>query len=181
MSEQDLPEFPVNSRFHLLPLPSITPGKCAVCGSVERPVIDFMLNIDFYGAVLICTTCMSEAAQLLGMVPPEIHSKATEGLALHLTELLDLNEMVGVPRERYNDIVVAVSGLSDVLLFSGSSDNVMVAGPHGEVQQSLFGNPPETEQGPDGSPEQDDNTIVSEGPTSVSSSSKYGSHPTISD
>lgn len=54
-----------NSRFHYLEPPFPLPGKCAVCGNVKRPVVDFGQNIDPYGAVLICTACVSEAHALL--------------------------------------------------------------------------------------------------------------------
>lgn len=54
-----------NSRFHYVEPPFPLPGKCAVCGNVKRPVIDFGASIELYGAVLLCITCVAEAYEVL--------------------------------------------------------------------------------------------------------------------
>jgi hypothetical protein len=59
----------LQSRFQLLPRPAASPGKCSVCGVVNREVIDFGLDIEFYGAVVICTECMISASARLNLVP----------------------------------------------------------------------------------------------------------------
>lgn len=64
----ELPESVINGRFQFLDRPSVLPGKCAVCGSVERPVVDFGMQLDFYGAVLLCVDCIKEAASLIAKV-----------------------------------------------------------------------------------------------------------------
>lgn len=57
----ELPESVVNGRFKYLDKPAAAPGKCAVCGAVDRPVIDFGFDVDYYGAVYICVECMKAA------------------------------------------------------------------------------------------------------------------------
>lgn len=59
------PESLVNSRFQFLPRPAAAPGKCSCCGSVERPVVDFGLDIEIYGAVVLCVLCVGEAYNTL--------------------------------------------------------------------------------------------------------------------
>lgn len=56
----------MSDRFHVIPanrLPS--PAKCWCCGSSTRPCIDWGSDIQFMGAVLLCITCVAEAATLL--------------------------------------------------------------------------------------------------------------------
>ena len=58
----------LNSRFKLLERPVRLPASCAVCGAVDRPVIDFNLDLDFYGTVNICVECLREAADIAGIL-----------------------------------------------------------------------------------------------------------------
>lgn len=164
MNEQG---FPVTSRFRILANPNVLPGKCAVCGATDRAVIDFDATIPMYGAILICMNCMTEAAQGIGMATREDFTELQETLAQSMNEHLAFHGLIGVPRDRYSDIVVAVSGLSDALLFSDISDSVMVAGPHGEIQPPLpldtpTGEPESTDdiQSTVGSPKQNHNSII---------------------
>jgi hypothetical protein len=129
MSEQG---FPVNSRFRILANPVIHPGKCAVCGAVDRPVVDFDTTVPMYGAILVCFSCVQEAARGVGMVSRVELDIAQENLAQTLEEQLNHANMIGVSRERYDDIVVAVSSLSDALLFGSSSNPTVVAGSYGK-------------------------------------------------
>lgn len=62
----------VTSRFSVLERPTLSPGKCAVCGAVDREVVSFGLNIQRYGAIMLCVTCVCEAADRVGMVRPEL-------------------------------------------------------------------------------------------------------------
>lgn len=65
----ELTESQLNGRFKLLPGPATLPGKCSVCGSAKRPVVDFDLYVEFYGAVVICVECFISAAEILDLVP----------------------------------------------------------------------------------------------------------------
>lgn len=51
-------------RFQLIEgTPPALPGKCAVCGTTAGPMIDFGLELDFYGVVYLCVdNCMVQLA-----------------------------------------------------------------------------------------------------------------------
>lgn len=172
MSEQG---FPVTSRFRILDTPTIQPGKCAVCGAVDRPVVDFDTTVPLYGAILLCFSCTQEAARGLGMVDRKELDTAQENLAQTLEEQLKNAGMIGVPRERYDSFAMVISGFYDAFLPSGVRNSAPLAGPHGEIQPELFDDIAEGTAGDVGSPKQDDNTIIGEGSSSVSSGSKHGS------
>lgn len=55
----------LNGRFKYLNPPFPLPGKCAVCGNVRTPVVDFGATVDHYGALLICERCIIQAFSLL--------------------------------------------------------------------------------------------------------------------
>lgn len=55
----------INGRFRFIERPFPLPGKCAVCGNVQTPVVDFGATVDGYGAILICQTCVTQAFGLL--------------------------------------------------------------------------------------------------------------------
>lgn len=83
----------VNSRFQLLSAPVASPGKCTVCGSSEigdREYIDFGFQLDWYGAIYLCTICLTEAGSVIGLVDPK-----------SLNEIISsLNEDCGTWRDR---------------------------------------------------------------------------------
>lgn len=60
----------LNGRFSVHEKPITAPGKCACCGSVNKPVVDFGFTVDYYGAVLMCGECIREALALLDTVFP---------------------------------------------------------------------------------------------------------------
>lgn len=64
----ELPPSLASGRFQIQERPVSAPGNCSVCGSVERPVLDFGTTIDYYGAVLLCTHCIESAYTLMVMV-----------------------------------------------------------------------------------------------------------------
>jgi hypothetical protein len=72
----DLPVSVINGRFKVLDRPEPAPGHCAVCGSVSKPVIDFDMTVDYYGAVLLCTDCIREAFIIMGSLHPELMEPA---------------------------------------------------------------------------------------------------------
>jgi hypothetical protein len=55
-----------SSRFVVLETPSPYPGCCCVCGAVDRPVVDFGVDIDWehqgVGRALFCVFCIKQAA-----------------------------------------------------------------------------------------------------------------------
>lgn len=64
-------ELDVNSRFRVLDAPIVAPGKCAVCGSSsteDRKYVDFGFQLDWFGAIYLCTICLTEAALSIDLV-----------------------------------------------------------------------------------------------------------------
>ena len=66
-------EVNVSGRFKVLNQPYALPSKCAFCslghnqdGKVS--FIDTTLDLDFYGVVYICSTCLTEIAKSLGYI-----------------------------------------------------------------------------------------------------------------
>lgn len=55
-----------SDRFCVIPANRLPlPAKCWCCGSSSRPCVDWGADIAFQGAVLLCITCLAEAATLL--------------------------------------------------------------------------------------------------------------------
>lgn len=170
------------SRFQLLPSPVVAPGKCAVCGVAEGPVVDFGMTIQFYGAVLFCVTCMTEAAGVVNMVPRALLSAAEESLSQSFEQQIIARDLVVFEYDRYIATTSALSMLSDAVLSVGLSHVDVVAGQAAEASPTLFddagsGEPEDVnvELGDAGSPEQDDNTTGNEGPVGVPAGSVNGS------
>lgn len=67
-----------SSRVTLLDLPVAAPGVCALCGSANKPVIDFGKQLDWYGAVYFCQDCIREVAEAIGYIPIEPFQKLNE-------------------------------------------------------------------------------------------------------
>lgn len=109
------------SKFQLLDIPIMAPGRCSNCGAVKpdgRKYVDFGLTLDHYGVVYICSLCLFEAAGLLekalGLNPPvaepainrhEILVSYIEQLEKSVIEMIDL-----VKGYASTDIVVSDSG-----------------------------------------------------------------------
>lgn len=104
-----------SSRFRLLDKPTINPGKCAVCGGVETPVIDFGATVQFYGAVMICTTCLAEAARGIGMVPVSEVVDSQKAADQVVSEYIETHHLKVVTEAQYGTIVSAVAGLSSLV------------------------------------------------------------------
>lgn len=174
MTELDFIPSPLNSRFQLSPLPSANPGHCAVCGCVDRPVVDFGMTIQFFGAVLICVVCMTEAAKVIQMVPiSELHA-AEESLTQSFDVQLAEKKMVAIPNDRYDAIAVAVGGLLDLVLPIGLGSNALVADPDESPELDLFNFADESEQKFNGVAEQKYDVAIGEGCVILPSSPSDG-------
>lgn len=160
------------SRFKLLDKPFAHPGKCAVCGAVNRSVVDFDLDLDEYGRVYFCVTCLTQVAHdNLDMVD------AHELRAAQLT-VEELNHKLSISAEATNDYIEGIRSLhSDYIRsihslpdlsddqINGGSEEVYgqsAGGEQGEIRDSSL-----AEQTPDGS-------ISSEGSISLPANSSDG-------
>lgn len=107
-----------SSRFKILDAPYATPGKCAVCGYAasgnetepddKRQYIDFGLDIDYYGVVYICTTCIHELTHQLGYILP-VEADEFENKIEELTSRITRLEVV-------TDVI---NSMADVLIMHG--------------------------------------------------------------
>jgi hypothetical protein len=137
MTEQVLPFLP-SSRFQLLPTPLVAPGKCAICGAIDRPVIDFGMTIQFYGTVYICAeNCLHEAALGIGMVDKSELIEAQGELAQSVSEHLEQNGLVAVSNEWLRTLSSVVLGVSNNILSSDDSSSHLVSAATGEAESDL--------------------------------------------
>lgn len=61
------------SKYRIVDVPDIKPGKCSNCGSSKndgRKYIDFGLEVDFYGIVFICGQCLLDIVKQMGLLKP---------------------------------------------------------------------------------------------------------------
>lgn len=79
-----------SSRFKILERPLVAPGKCAVCGAADKPVVDFGFDLDWYGVVYFCVECLTEIGKTIGMVHGEelrvYEGKFEQSLQHYLTQ-----------------------------------------------------------------------------------------------
>jgi len=92
---------PNYSRFQLLERPLASPGNCAVCGTTAHQVVDFGLNIDFYGAFYLCVRCLAEGAAQIDMVPRKEVTELEEKAGQSLHSQLMQRELTAVSNEFY--------------------------------------------------------------------------------
>lgn len=175
-------ELALSSRFQLLETPLTAPGKCMVCGSVDRPVVDFGADIQFYGAVYFCGTCICEAAAIFGMVPRTELEAAERESVQSFAETLNNNNLVAVSGEWFA-VATALFGSIPVLnvntLLDSDDESAGQAGEEvseesGSDSGESNSNEPDEFSGIFGDAEpsgQDSDTPVDEGPASVSASS----------
>ena len=174
---RSIPEAKPTDRFKLTNLPLVTPGKCACCGAVNRPVVDFDMTVQFYGAILLCITCLAEAARTIDMIPAiELHAaelSATQSLSTQLTAL----GMRTITDEQFELIFGAFNHLSDSLFAINPEVDDKVE----EGQERLFdivgidnSGEPAVVEFPDSLFEQVDNTPVRKRSNRVSASDSDG-------
>lgn len=107
-----LTEAQINGRFKFLERPAALPGKCACCGAVDKPVLDFGMDLDFYGAVYLCVECLGEAFTIMRdtyagpqSVPlPTPNAEAIDEYLRRSTE--SINRLISVLPPAYFDVDV---------------------------------------------------------------------------
>ena len=90
-----------NARFQLVPRPLVAPGKCAVCGTTERAVVDFGAYVDWFGAIYLCVSCLAEAAATIGMVSGDEYAEAKRLTSQSFSSYLLQNDLMVVDSEWY--------------------------------------------------------------------------------
>jgi hypothetical protein len=119
-----------NGRIMIIARPLTLPGCCAVCGysgTVQgaegdtRVFIDFQLDLDYHGRVYWCSTCLLEAATLLGWLGVKQAEELLARVASQESELIILREQ----NERLRSSLASLLGQSDTSvsdLLSSSSE-----------------------------------------------------------
>lgn len=88
---------PVRSRFTLLDRPVRSPGKCLICGSAERAVVDMRMDLeasDLQGfrtlaTLYLCTDCLTEASILFLDVVPGVELRAAQSTVAELQQQIE--------------------------------------------------------------------------------------------
>lgn len=71
------------SRIQILDVPILAPGICLVCGTAgidDRKFVDFGKQVEWYGAVYLCSECITEVARAVGFIPVAEFDKLLEEL-----------------------------------------------------------------------------------------------------
>lgn len=169
MSESNLTMIrPLNSRFRLLDRPLAIPGKCGICGAVDRPVVDTGWSIDYYGVFYFCVSCLTEVAEIIGMVSSDLLREAELDSARQFEDQLKKRDLKVVPNEQYLSWLSIVSRLHDGL-------NRYVYTPDIPVITDTAPTESTTNEDVSGVVEQEPELVVDERPVSVSTSSGDGS------
>ena len=136
MTETDV--LNTTSRFQLTEVPLVSPGKCAVCGSATKPVVDFGMTIQFYGAVLMCVECLSEASARIGMVPRSELEACEARLSQSFQDELNQRSLRVITDEQYELLSVAFASIFASDVSASDSSSSMVLGQAAETDVPAF-------------------------------------------
>jgi hypothetical protein len=167
MSESSLTEIRRTSRFKLLDRPMAIPGKCVICGAVDRPVVDINWSIDYYGVVYFCISCLTEVATVIGMVDGKLLEDAELDSTRQFYKYLAKHELRVISNGQYDSWVNAVSNLHVDILNGEHSQ-------YGVLDESSTQTESATDEIVSGTVEQESKPIIDEGPISLSASSSDG-------
>lgn len=106
------------SRIQIVDVPLLAPGVCFICGTAgldDRTFIDFGRQIDWYGAVYLCSECIKEVAVSIGFIP------VAEFDELY-TEFRELAAEKDIADAKYKGVVSALD-----LLFANYGSGAMSA------------------------------------------------------
>lgn len=111
------------SKYRILAVPDVSPGKCANCGSSKddgRKYVDFGLHVDWYGAVFICGSCLHDIAHKVGLF-----ASLEEQLYEALNKKASLDELQEQGEKLHDKVVKTVRELEDfyVGVYSHRTDN----------------------------------------------------------
>lgn len=172
---------PLQSRFQILEKPIRHPGKCAVCGSGTKPVVDMGITVQGYGVVYFCVEDLTDLASVIGMVSESEVSGLRIAAEQSVSEYLAQNNLKVVPNDWYDVVSASVSSLSFAVHDIGVRIGLATDGPTGEEVSAESDESAESGSGDDsGNSEatgQDSDSSVDEGPTSVPADSSDEREP----
>lgn len=110
---------PLAEKFQITDKPMALPAKCVVCGAVDRPVLDFGMSLDWYGAILFCIECMASAARAINYAPvAEIEERERSAQAVYDRQD-EVVTMLNNAAVQINDLTAGLSRAIDDILRSG--------------------------------------------------------------
>lgn len=163
MSDETLLAARAAARIKLLDKPLVPPGKCAVCGAVDRQVIDIGLDVEWYGVIYFCIECVTDMGSTIGMVPAAMLAD-NERLTKQLIEdYCKTHDYSLVSNEQYQRLAYARGVLDSIVLPLGL-DSI----PEPEADEGDGGIEPQDSSVISGADIQDEFSPVGEGPDGVS-------------
>lgn len=164
-----------NARFQLLERPLVEPGKCSVCGTAERPVIDFGAYVQWYGAIYICESCLADAARTINMVYASELDEAREKASQSFLSQCAAYEVMVVSNEWYERASDLFGNIPVPDALSRFGIDLEDSGQSGEEVPSQPELPFDAESGDSdgtlGTPRQDSDSAIDSGPISISTDS----------
>lgn len=149
----ELSESIINGRFQYSEKPLASPGKCAVCGAVDRPVIDFGMDLDYYGAVFFCVDCLRGAVQVADLY--EDSAPKVRAVPLQFLDVEAVNEYLArsnIANRALNSILAAYIAASELDEDSTEKSDAVYDEPADRAEQSI---------------KSSDTLFIGEGPDSV--------------
>lgn len=159
------------SRFKLLSRPLAAPGKCACCGAVDRPVVDFGLDVRWFGVVYFCELCLTEIGQIIGLVPESELLEVKQDSARTFKDQVLSRDLTVISNEQLDTPAYSLRNILDALASSFYGGDYSMAERLAERTERTV---PETTKDNGGVIEQEYDSFISKGPASVSSSSSDG-------
>jgi hypothetical protein len=117
------------NRFQLINFPPL-PGKCAACGysggtdsissTYERMFIDLGFDVDYYGTIVFCTTCVIEMGSVLGFVTPTVANELRD----KVSSLTASNQELGLANNQLRGALNVLTSVSSVYATPVDSDKI---------------------------------------------------------
>lgn len=107
---------PLTSRFQIVERPYVHPGKCCVCGCTDRPCVDIGLDVDDYGVVYFCIPCLTEAANVIGLVPEQRVHEAELAAGQSISDYLKARELSVVTNGQLDTLRNSIVSLSSAIV-----------------------------------------------------------------
>lgn len=163
------------SRFQILERPIRHPGKCAVCGNAQVPVVDFGLTVPGYGVVYFCLADLNDLARTIGMVNESEVSELRAAAEQSFLAYCHKNNFRVVRGEWYDAVSSAIGRLSaigdDSGLYSGPPTDESAGAEVPADPSSAERTESDDDSGDTESTGQDSDSPVDEGSSSVPASS----------
>lgn len=116
------PSEALQSRMQFVPKPVRSPGKCIVCGAVDKRVVDLGIEIQWYGRVYFCEDCGAQIGTTCGMISKVKYSSLSlehEALTSNIDGAAE--EVVRAINELKFDFNARLSSIRDRINTSSSS------------------------------------------------------------